>query len=541
MGRKGYRWCWLWMALALVLAGCTQATPPTSPTPELSPTSAAPTPGGGTGGPVRPPAVAGQFYPQKPEALEQVVQALLRQARQAVPSASHPPLALIVPHAGYPYSGAVAARAYAEAAGHPYEAVVLLGANHTLPTLDTGALYPAGAFATPLGEVPVAQDLASEVLAALPGLASDPAMHRQEHSIEVQLPFLQVIAPGTPIVPLIVGDVTWAKAQELGQALAKVLAQRRVLLVATTDLSHYPPYGEACQVDGRTVEAIASLDGQEVWETDARQMEAGHEGLACTLCGRGAVLTALAAARALGAERAHLLLYANSGDTLFGERDQVVGYAAFAIWRAGEGPASWEAPPAPCRLEAEAETRALDPAEQARLLQVARETLEWTLGIGLPPLEVDPSPALYQSSGAFVTLKKRGELRGCIGNLSGQGPLIRTVQRMAIAAATEDPRFPPVTSNELPDLRIEISVLSPLEEVAGPEAIQVGLHGVVLVHGSHQAVYLPQVALEEGWDRETMLSHLAQKAGLPPEAWRDPEARFYVFTAQVFEEPASAP
>ncbi|MGQ9458484.1 MAG: AmmeMemoRadiSam system protein B [Anaerolineae bacterium] len=540
MRRGGCPWHWLWMVfVALAVAGCASAAPLPLPAAGPSPTPPEPTLAKPQG-PVRPAAVAGQFYPEDPQALEQVVRAFLRQAREAVPPASHPPLALLVPHAGYPYSGAVAARAYAEVLGHSYDAIVLLGANHTLPSLGLGALYPAGAFSTPLGEVPVAQDLADELLAALPGLASDPALHRQEHSIEVQVPFLQVVAPGTPIVPIIIGDVPWTEAQHLGQALAGVLAQRRVLLVATTDLSHYPPYAEACQVDGRTVEAIASLDGEKVWQTDARQMGEGHQALACTLCGRGAVLTALAAARALGAEEARLLLYANSGDVPFGGRDRVVGYAAFAIWKAGEGPTSWNAPPAPCRLEAEAETRALDLEEQARLLQAARETLEWTLGLGLPPLEVDSSPALYQPSGAFVTLKRQGELRGCIGNLTAQGPLLRTVQRMAIAAATEDPRFPPVTLDELSDLRIEISVLSPLEEVAGPEAIQVGVHGVVLVQGSHQAVYLPQVALEEGWDRETMLDRLAQKAGLPAEAWRDPGTRFYVFTAQVFEEPEGA-
>lgn len=524
------------MAVALALGGCAPATTEAPPTPAAT-LPPAPTPVS-----VRPPAVAGQFYPKEPEILEQVVQAFLLQARLAVPPSPHPPVALIVPHAGYPYSGAVAARAYAAVTGHTYDAVVFLGANHTVPSLDAGAIDLLDeAFATPLGKVPVARDLASEILEALPGFVPDLTMHRQEHSIEVQLPFLQAVAPGTPIVPIIVGDVTWERAQEFGQALGEVLARHRALLVATTDLSHYPPYAEACQVDVQTVEAIASLDGQQVWETDAREMEAGHESLACTLCGRGAVLVALAAARVLGAERAHLLLYANSGDVLFGDRDQVVGYAAFAIWRAGEEPASWEAPPAPCRLEAEAENRALDPEEQVGLLRAARETLEWTLGLGFPPLEVDPSPALYQPRGAFVTLKKGGELRGCIGNLSGQGPLLRTVQRMAIAAALEDQRFPPVTFGELPDLQIEISVLSPLEEVPGPESIQVGVHGVVLVHGSRQAVYLPQVALEEGWDREAMLDHLAEKAGLPADAWRDPEARFYVFTAQVFEEPEREP
>lgn len=529
----------LWLVAALMVAGCGPAPGAATLPPAASPTATV-WAGGKPTGPVRPPAVAGQFYPDDPEALQRVVRAFLAQAGDAVPEAPAP-LALLVPHAGYPYSGAVAARAYALTIGHTYEAIVILGANHALPDLGVGALYPSGAFATPLGEVPVARDLAEAIASAVPDLATDPALHWREHSIEVQLPFLQVALPGVPIVPIIVGDVTWSQAQELGRALARVLDGKEVLVVATSDLSHYPSYEEACQVDGRTVEAIARLDGREVWQTDASQMEQGLPGLACTLCGRGAILTALATAQAVGAEEACLLLYANSGDALFGTWDQVVGYAAFGIWAAGQGPAGWTPPPLPCRLAARPAARDLNSEEQKRLLEVARETLEWYLATGLPPLEVADSPALYQDRGAFVTLKKRGELRGCIGNLAGQGPLIRTVQRMAIAAATEDRRFPPVTADELPDLQVEISVLSPLEEVPGPEAIRVGKHGVVLVHGSHQAVFLPQVALEEGWDRETMLHHLAQKAGLPSDAWQDPEARFYVFTAQVFAEAVAEP
>ncbi|MBC7223172.1 MAG: AmmeMemoRadiSam system protein B, partial [Anaerolineae bacterium] len=470
-GARFSRWLARLVA-ALVVAGCgpAQGTPTPLPQPAASPTAAAQA-ARKPAGPVRPPAVAGQFYPDDPEALQQVVHAFLEQARGAVPEAPAP-LALLVPHAGYPYSGAVAARAYALTLGHTYEAIVILGANHTLPDLGMGALYPSGAFATPLGEVPVARDLAEALASAVPDLATDPALHRREHSIEVQLPFLQVALPGMPLVPLIVGDVTWPQAQELGRALARALDGRRVLLVATSDLSHYPTYEEACQVDGRTVEAITTLDGAKVSETDAAQMEKGSPGLACTLCGRGAILTALAAAQALGAEEAHLLLYANSGDALFGAQDQVVGYAAFGIWPAGQAPAGWTPPPLPCRLAEQPVARDLNPAERERLLEVARETLAWYLTTGLPPLEVADSAALYQARGAFVTLKKKGELRGCIGNLAGQGPLIRTVQRMAIAAATEDRRFPPVTADELPGLQIEISVLSPLQEVPGPEAIR---------------------------------------------------------------------
>jgi len=523
--------------LILTLAGCAQAGTATPlPATAPAPPSAMPTPTPDLAGPIRQPAVAGQFYPGKPDQLRQMVQALLYQAGQDAETATEPPLALIVPHAGYVYSGAVAARAYAQVIGHNYEAIVILGANHTMRSLAGAAIYPQGSFATPLGVVPVAQELAQEIGRAIPDLVTDPKLHRQEHSIEVQLPFLQIVCPGTPIVPIIVGDQPLEQARELGETLAKVLQGRQVLIVVSTDLSHYPSYRAACEIDGRTLRAIASLDPQQVAETDEQQMRESRADLACTMCGRGAVLTALAAARALGAEEARLLLYANSGDLIFGDRERVVGYAAFAIWRAGAS-AQPEAPaPPPCQLEEGATARELTDEEQARLLTAARETLEWYLGTGLAPLEVGTSPALYQHSGAFVTLKKRGELRGCIGNLTGKGPLILTIQQMAIAAATEDQRFPPVDLDELAELQIEISLLSPPKEVAGPEEIQVGLHGVVLVQGEHRAVYLPQVAREQGWDRDTMLDRLAQKAGLPPDAWRKPDSRFYVFTAQVFEE-----
>ncbi|MGQ9585902.1 MAG: AmmeMemoRadiSam system protein B [Anaerolineae bacterium] len=519
--------------LVALLAGCTATSPsPSLPTGAPSPLPMSPATRE-TVGPVRQPVVAGQFYPASPNELRQMVQALLRQVHQV--QADEPPLALIVPHAGYVYSGAVAARAYAQIVNRPYAAVVVLGTNHTLPSLTEAAIYPQGAFATPLGEVLVDATLAQEIIQAVPDLLADPRLHDQEHSIEVQLPFLQVACPDTPIVPLIVGDLSPEKARRLGEALATVLRGRQMLIVATSDLSHYPSYTEACRVDGQTVKAIASLDPLQVAQVDRNLLDTASPSLACTMCGRGAILTALAAARSLGAEEANLLLYANSGDQIFGDRKGVVGYAAFGIWPAGV-PGKPSTPPVPCQLEEEATARELTEEEQQQLLAAARETLEWYLEARMIPLEVSSSAALYQHSGAFVTLKKAGELRGCIGNVMGQGPLILTVQRMAIAAATEDQRFPPVNSQELSELRIEVSILSPLQEVASPEAIQVGQHGVVLVQGKHQGVFLPQVATEEGWDRETMLNHLAEKAGLPPNGWRQPGTRFYIFTAQVFEE-----
>ena len=276
-------------------------------------------------------------------------------------------------------------------------------------------------------------------------------------------------------------------------------------------------------------------------------MNAGHRGLETCACGAGAVMTAMAAARALGAVRGTVVSYANSGEVPPNDRERVVGYGAVSFGGPGGGgtagpepspvapPGGAGAPPPDPQVPA-GTPAPLDAAAQRALLRLARETLErWFATGGTVPLPRDLPAAARVPRGAFVTLFKAGELRGCIGHMSPDQPLAAAVQAMALAAAFEDPRFAPVEEAELKDIEIEVSVLTPLAPVAGPEAIVVGRDGVQIRKDGRTAVFLPQVAPEQGWDRTALLEHLCRKAGLPADAWRS-GARFWTFQSLHFRE-----
>ena len=463
----------------------------------------------GPGAPIREPAVAGSFYPADPAVLRAAVERMLR---EAAPPAGQPPTAIVAPHAGYAFSGQVAADAWRQAEGQRTELVVILGTNHTTAGFRRVALYPGDGFRTPLGIVPVDREAALELLRVDPDVVEDALPHAREHSVEVQLPFAQVLFPAARILPLVIGTPDPAMCQRLGAALAKVLHGRRALLVASSDLSHYPSASDASATDRRVLGAVVAMDAEAVRTTIAAEMARGVPGLVTCACGEGPILAAIAAARALGANRATLIRQASSADVPGGDRDRVVGYGALAF-AAGE----------------------LDDGARAALLSRAREAIAGHLAKGHLPGPHGPSPGPSLRRGAFVTLTRRGELRGCIGRLWGGEPLEETVAAMAVEAAVHDDRFPPVTLAELGALRIEISVLSSPRPVAGAAEVVPGRDGVVLDKGGRRAVFLPQVAAEQGWGREEMLDHLCQKAWLPAGCWRD-GASLSVFQAEVFAE-----
>ena len=481
---------------------------------------------------IRPPAVAGQFYPNDPEELRTMVDAFLQQA----PRSEGEPIALMSPHAGYVFSGAVAARAYKQIEGTDYDVIVIIGPNHRDPTFNEVSIYAEGAFETPLGQVPIDTKTANALLKASDRLVFDRDVHSQEHSIEVQLPFLQRIYPdGFNFVPIVVGEPTEQNLNALRDALIEVLADKKALIIASSDMSHYPPYKQACEVDQQTLDAIETMDPDVIRACGhPAHIEALSEGiphLGCTLCGLGPVLTATEFAEDQGANRATPLMYANSGDTPFGDRERVVGYGVVMWWHASDSEAAEpEArtadPPVPA-------TGVLNEEQRTWLLDLAQTTLAGFINSGAIPLVQTDDPELLRPAGIFVTLKKDGELRGCIGHIVADTPLYLTVQKMVLAAAFQDSRFSPVQPDELPKLTYEISVLSPVEPVESAEDIEVGRHGVILLKDDHQAVFLPQVAPEQGWTREEMLAQLSQKAGLPPDAWKD-GAEFLAFTADVF-------
>ncbi len=477
---------------------------------------------------VRPPAVANQFYPGDATTLRRAIDQFMQ---NALPPKEESPIAIVVPHAGYIYSGQIAADAFRQAAGTPYDTIVILGTNHSVPGFRKIALSPATAFKTPLGSAPVDQEVIQRLLKESPDCIADAQPHAREHSIEVQVPFLQTVFPKARIVPAVVGAPDLALCTRFGKILITALKDRKALIVASSDLSHYPSMEGARRADPETLKAMLRLDPGMFQEALEQGMKGGIPNLVTEACGEAPIMVALAMAKAMGAAHGRVISYANSGDTLMGQPDRVVGYGSVAIF---PGPGR----PDLSGLEFVQPSKneiPFQPADKKALLTFARQTLRLYFDTETVPIPRGFDPRLYQVRGAFVTLKKNGNLRGCIGNLVAEGPLCRLVGAMALQAAFNDRRFTAVQPEELPHLEIEISVLTPLHPISKASEIVLGRDGVVLTKSGHSAVFLPQVAKEQGWSREEMLAQLSLKAGLPAEAWKE-GAKFEVFQADVFHE-----
>ncbi len=485
---------------------------------------------------VRKPAVAGKFYPADQQRLSQAVRYYLDSAR---PSLGKRPVALISPHAGYIYSGQICADAFKQAEGFDYDLVVLLGTNHTASGFSKVSVYAEGGFETPLGTLRVDEDVAKKIMELSPDASFVEYVHQQEHSVEVLAPFVLEMFPKAKIVPAIVGTPDVEACVRFGEALAKALSSfedRSALIVASSDLSHYPSYRDALEVDGAVLDAVEQMSPEKLDETVKKQMARNIGGLGTCACGQSPVMAAMAAAKALGAGCAKVVSYANSGDALAGGHDRVVGYGAVAFFKKGD----CEGIPDDLGETVAKQGRGdlSNPEDQKLLLSLARKTIEQYLNSGTLPLLRDFDPGLAVRRGAFVTLKKHGQLRGCIGHMAEDMSLYRVVSAMAVQAAFNDRRFTPVTPSEFPELDIEISVLTPFEKVSSYEDIVVGTDGVVLEKDGKSAVFLPQVAVEQGWDRDRMLEQLCAKAGLSPGSWKE-GAVFRTFQAQVFGEKES--
>jgi len=438
------------------------------------------------------------------------------------------PIALIVPHAGYIYSGQICADAYRQAMGRQYDVIVILGTNHTTANFSGVSVADYNAFQTPLGTVPIDEEVASALLAESKDCKRSREVHISEHSIEVQLPFLQVLFPNARIVPAVIYPPDPKLCVRFGEALAKVLKNRRALIVVSSDLSHYPNSIDAAKVDRLTIETIASLDPTRV-SSLMRNLNAPN--LETRACGEAAILAGITAAKALGATRAVVAGYANSGDVPIGDKSRAVGYGAVVL-AAGNAPSNTSLLNRPAAPSA---ASPLQNSEKKILLTLARETILRYLTTQTVPLARNLPARMSFPQGAFVTLKKDGQLRGCIGHIPGDMALGKTVGAMALEAAFNDPRFLPVELGELKNLEIEISVLTPMKPIATPNEVVVGRDGVLMSKAGTSAVFLPQVAPENHWDRIEMLDNLCVKAGLSAGCWKS-EAQFQVFQADVFSE-----
>jgi AmmeMemoRadiSam system protein B/AmmeMemoRadiSam system protein A len=425
------------------------------------------------------------------------------------------PLCLIVPHAGYMYSGLVAASGFRQLENGHYDVAVIIASDHQHPLSAPISVWAEGGFETPLGIVPVDVDAAQALVAADARIAFAPATHEGEHPIEIQLPFLQRACPACTVVPILMGSDDTETVGVLADALVAGLSDRRAVIIASSDLSHYPPHEDALLVDGATLAAVETGDLERVRATVESLMAAGFPNLATCACGLGPILVAMRVAQGWGADTTTILRYATSGDIPQGDRDRVVGYGAVMFWR-------YEPPD-------------LTQAQRETLLRLARTAIAAHLREEPVAYSAVEDPVLTSRSGVFVTLKQQGELRGCIGRTRADTPLLEVVPQTAIQAATSDPRFPPLSPDELADIELEISVLSPFQRLTDTSTVEVGTHGLLINKGDRSGILLPQVPVEQGWVRGEYLDNLCLKAGLPTACWQE-GASLYTFTAVVFDD-----
>ena len=472
------------------------------------------------------PVVSGTFYPDSAKILAERIKQSLDWAE--VEKADKDILALISPHAGYDYSGSIAAYGYKAIRGRPIRTVIIIGPSH-YEYFDGISVYPQGTWQTPLGNVSVDSELAEALIQHHPKILFYEPAFAKEHSVEVQLPFLQIVLDNFKIVPIVTGKFSYENCEILSQALLEVTKDRKdILIAASTDMSHYHPYIQANEIDSVTIGELKKLDPKSLYKKLATKE--------CELCGAAAVITTLLYAQAKGTDDIEVLKYANSGDVT-GDKQRVVGYLSAAIYVQPFRDSISNGAEAGGSKMLEENNDILNEKQKKRLLDIARKTIDEYVTSGKKIDFTEDDPLLLKNMGAFVTIHKQGRLRGCIGNIIGQGPLYLTVRDMAIQAATADPRFPAVTPDELQNIDIEISVLSEPQKVENVDEIKMGVHGVIVKKGYASGVFLPQVAKETGWTKEEFLSNLcAHKAGLSPEAWKDKETQLYSFTAQVVGE-----
>ncbi|HQL40721.1 MAG TPA: AmmeMemoRadiSam system protein B [Candidatus Omnitrophota bacterium] len=464
---------------------------------------------------VKKPNVSGQFYSADPKALSHQIDEFLKKV-DIQPSEKRVEV-VIVPHAGYVYSGAVAAYAYKAASKTPYRTIVVIAPSHHVGFAGA-SVWPQGSFETPLGSIPVDQDFATDLIARSKEFEFVPTAFAKEHSLEVQLPFLQKVFADFKIVPIVMGQPGIEGCALLAKALRQTIGDRQdVLIVISTDMSHYHSAHQAKNMDQKAIRLVQELNVQEFWEGCATK--------AIELCGFLPVATAMLYAKDKGLQ-VDILRYADSGD-VSGDKQAVVGYFSAVFVASVQDKGSQRG------IKDE-----LTKEQKQKLLEVARKTIFAHIQDGKVFDVKEKDPRLLQEEGAFVTLHKHGRLRGCIGNIFGRGPLIETVRDMAIASATQDPRFRPVSKDELRELEVEISVLSKPWRIKDPEEITLGVHGVIVSRGPfNKGLFLPQVATEQGWTKEQFLSYLcSEKAGLPANAWKDPSVTLEIFSAQVFSE-----
>jgi AmmeMemoRadiSam system protein B/AmmeMemoRadiSam system protein A len=495
---------------------------------------------------IRLPAVAGTFYSDNETKLKSDIEKYLSKVEEKKIVAQ----AIMVPHAGHVYSAQVAASAYKTI--DPNTKRVFLLANAHSAYFQGIALAGSEAWQNPLGLVEVDQETIKLIDNEVAGTSISREAHQSDHTLELQLPFLQNILSDFKIVPILFGQ--GSDYEEMAKWLNVNLVSSDLVLVSS-DLSHYPSYDDAYEIDNKTLDLIVAKDINDFESHINDTMNSGLKNEETLACGETAikVLMKMANEKDWSGE---ILKYANSGDKLLGDKDRVVGYGAIAFSSAQnaqrvtrneaeqggdyEGEKSNDGARSFTSVQDDTGGEGdLSDEQKKKLISIAKETVAAYVLTGKKPDFDVPEERLNWKEGAFVTLHEDGKLRGCIGQIIPTlKPLWKVVRDMAIEAATDDPRFQPVTKEDLEHLEYEVSVLSKPVEIDNWQDIELGKHGVIISKGLfNKGVFLPQVADETGWNLEEFLAHLAQdKAGLKADAYKDKDVKLEVFTAQVITD-----
>jgi AmmeMemoRadiSam system protein B/AmmeMemoRadiSam system protein A len=477
-------------------------------------------------------AVAGSFYSPDPEVLKADLRKFFSQAKPCTSTGNV--LAIISPHASYVFSGVVAASAFNQIdKNKKYDNVFVIGSSHRF-AFDGAAIYNKGNFETPLGIVKVNLDLANKLINDHDVFIYHDQAHTNEHSIEVQLPFLQyLLKDNLRIVPILLGTHSSDICYKIAEALLPYFNENN-LFVISSDFSHFPDYNDACRVDKQTAEAIKSNSVEKFADAINVTMEQNIPGLETCLCAWPAVLSLLFMTENDPDIDINLIEYRNSGDTEVGDKSRVVGYNAISFTK----------PSSSSLIKSKEDNNmtvnkdfVLTDNEKKILLGIARNTLDQYIRLRQIP-EINTSgftPNLFENAGAFVTLNKEGQLRGCIGRFDPGEPLYKVVQDMTISSSTKDYRFTPVTPPEVNKIEIEISVLTPMKKIENINEIELGKHGIYIRKGFQSGTFLPQVADKTNWTVEEFLGHCARdKANIGWDGWKD--ADIYIYEAIIFKE-----
>ncbi|HEX37506.1 MAG TPA: AmmeMemoRadiSam system protein B [Candidatus Cloacimonetes bacterium] len=471
------------------------------------------------------PSLAGSWYPGSKKELRDMLTQFFNNVELGK-NKDIVPFGLISPHAGLVYSGPIAAYGYSLLKNGDFDTIIIIATSHRY-NLGKISIFSGDKVKSPLGTSEVDNELAQQLIRQHSKFESIPqVITNGENSFETQLPFVQYQLPDVKILPIMTATNDLSLLDDLADALVATIAEsdKKIALVASSDMAHFHPYEQTVEMDHHTIDLILSMD-LDALKTDVMKGK-------CEICGFHAIYPFMKVMQHFGANKPVMLAYQNSAD-ITGDKhsSHIVGYSSIVFPEPDTGIQRNDE-------NASSDEELYSHEEKKYLLDLARQSIIYFLKNGKKLQPEEPgNKKLLEERAVFVTLNKDGSLRGCIGHMHAQMPLYEAVAQMAVSAAFEDPRFSKVKENELKDITIEISVLSPMQKIDDWKKIRMGIDGVWIKKGWRSGVFLPQVATETGWDRVTFLENLcAHKAGLPANAYKESDTEIYIYQVEKFSE-----